>query len=203
MAEFQRKKEKKHQEVKLNWKQNLVLYIHDLLYMVVVIFVVFLLIFRVIVVSGSSMYDTLIDGDYLLLVSNLFYKEPEAEDIIVVSKASFDEGAPIIKRVIATEGQTVDIDFEAGIVYVDGDALEESYVHTPTNVQEGLEFPVTVAENCVFAMGDNRNKSRDSRDPSIGQIDKREILGKAIFLFLPATDEGQSGPDYDRIGAIK
>ena len=203
MAEFQRKKEKKRQEVKLNWKQNLVLYIHDLLYMVVVIFVVFLLIFRVIVVSGSSMYDTLIDGDYLLLVSNLFYKDPEAEDIIVVSKESFDDGAPIIKRVIATEGQTVDIDFEAGIVYVDGDALEESYVHTPTNVQEGMEFPVTVAENCVFAMGDNRNKSRDSRDPSIGQIDKREILGKAIFLFLPATDEGQSGPDYDRIGAIK
>jgi len=203
VAEFQRKKEKKHQEIKLNWKHNLVLYIHDLLYMVVVIFVVFLLIFRVIVVSGSSMYDTLIDGDYLLLVSNLFYKEPEAEDIIVVSKASFDDGAPIIKRVIATEGQTVDIDFEAGIVYVDGEALEESYVHTPTNVQEGMEFPVTVAENCVFAMGDNRNKSRDSRDSSIGQIDKREILGKAIFLFLPATDEGQSGPDYDRIGAIK
>ena len=96
----------------LDWKQNIVQYLHDLLYMVVTIFVVFLLVFRVIVVSGSSMYDTLIDGDYLLLVSNLFYREPQAKDIIVVSKEAFDDGAPIIKRVIATEGQTVDIDFD-------------------------------------------------------------------------------------------
>ena len=99
-----------------DWKQNIVLYMHDLLYMVVTIFVVFLLVFRVIVVSGSSMYDTLIDGDYLLLLSNLFYREPQAQDIIVVSKEAFDDGAPIIKRVIATEGQTVDINFDAGIV---------------------------------------------------------------------------------------
>ena len=186
-----------------DWKQNIVLYMHDLLYMVVTIFVVFLLVFRVIVVSGSSMYDTLIDGDYLLLLSNLFYREPQAQDIIVVSKEAFDDGAPIIKRVIATEGQTVDIDFDAGIVYVDGQALEEPYTHTPTNVDEGMVFPLTVEEDCVFAMGDNRNRSRDSRDPTIGQIDKREILGKAIFLFLPATDEGRSGPEFDRIGVIK
>ena len=186
-----------------DWKQNIVLYMHDLLYMVVTIFVVFLLVFRVIVVSGSSMYDTLIDGDYLLLLSNLFYREPQAQDIIVVSKEAFDDGAPIIKRVIATEGQTVDIDFDAGIVYVDGQALEEPYTHTPTNVDEGMVFPLTVEEDCVFAMGDNRNRSRDSRDPTIGQIDKREILGKAIFLFLPATDEGHSGPEFDRIGVIK
>ena len=197
------KKETRQQDSRKDWKQNLVLYLHDLLYMIVAIFIVFLLIFRVIVVSGSSMYDTLIDGDYLLLISNLFYRDPQKQDIIVVSKKSFDEGAPIIKRVIATEGQTVDIDFDAGIVYVDGQALEEPYTHTPTNVEEGMTFPLTVEENCVFAMGDNRNRSRDSRDPSIGQIDKREILGKAVFLFLPATDEGYSGPDYDRIGAIK
>lgn len=194
---------REHKEKKLNWKQNIVLYMHDLLYMMVTIFVLFLLIFRVIVVSGSSMYDTLLDGDYLLLVSNLFYRDPQQQDIIVVSKESFDNGAPIIKRVIATEGQTVDIDFQAGIVYVDGQPLDEPYAHTPTNVAEGMLFPLTVEKDCVFAMGDNRNGSRDSRDPIIGQIDKREILGKAIFLFLPATDEGHSGPDYNRIGAIK
>ena len=196
-------KKSRQKEQALNWKQNLVLYLHDLLYMTVATFIVFLVVFRVIVVSGSSMYDTLINGDYLLLVSNLFYPQPQAQDIIVVSKESYDNGAPIIKRVIATEGQTVDIDFDAGIVYVDGQALEEPYTHTPTNVQEGMTFPLTVEENCVFAMGDNRNRSLDSRDPSIGQIDKREILGKAIFLFLPAVDEGHAGPDYDRIGAIK
>ena len=199
--ETQKRREKK--EEKLSWDKNVVLYMHDLLYMLIAIIVVFLIVFRVIVVSGSSMYSTLIDGDYLLLVSNLFYGDPEYGDIIVASKQSFDNGAPIIKRVIATEGQMVDIDFEQGIVYVDGIALQEPYTYTPTNVEEGMSFPLVVEENCVFAMGDNRNRSRDSRSPEIGLIDEREILGKAIYLFLPGTDEGHSGPDFDRMGAIK
>lgn len=198
-----KKQEKKVNEEHPGWKKSVVLYLHDLLYMLVAIMIMFLLVFRVIVVSGSSMYSTLIDGDYLLLVSNLFYQEPRRGDIIVAAKKSFDNGAPIIKRVIATEGETVDIDFDMGIVYVDGVALEEPYTYTPTNVDEGMRFPLTVEENCVFAMGDNRNRSKDSRNPEIGQIDKREILGKALYLFMPGTDEGHAGPDYDRIGAIK
>lgn len=198
-----KKQEKKVNEEHPGWKKSVVLYLHDLLYMLVAIMIMFLLVFRVIVVSGSSMYSTLIDGDYLLLVSNLFYQEPRRGDIIVAAKKSFDDGAPIIKRVIATEGETVDIDFDMGIVYVDGVALEEPYTYTPTNVDEGMRFPLTVEENCVFAMGDNRNRSKDSRNPDIGQIDKREILGKALYLFMPGTDEGHAGPDYDRIGAIK
>ena len=202
MAEKNVRNRKKKEE-KMGWQKTVVLYMHDLLYMLVTMMILFLLVFRVIVVSGSSMYNTLIDGDYLLLISNLFYQDPEYGDIIVASKESFDDGAPIIKRVIATEGQTVDIDFEAGIVYVDGEALQEDYTYTPTNMDEGMQFPLTVDENCVFAMGDNRNRSRDSRSPDIGQIDKREILGKAIYLFLPGTDEGHRGPDYERMGAIK
>ena len=198
-----KKQEKKVNEEHPGWKKSVVLYLHDLLYMLVAIMIMFLLVFRVIVVSGSSMYSTLIDGDYLLLVSNLFYQEPRRGDIIVAAKKSFDDGAPIIKRVIATEGETVDIDFDMGIVYVDGVALEEPYTYTPTNVDEGMRFPLTVEENCVFAMGDNRNRSKDSRNPEIGQIDKREILGKALYLFMPGTDEDHAGPDYDRIGAIK
>ena len=188
---------------KQDWKKTVVLYMHDILMMLVTMMVVFLLVFRVIVVSGSSMYNTLIDGDYLLLVSNLFYQKQEYGDVIVVSKESFDNGIPIIKRVIATEGQTVDIDFEQGIVYVDGVALEEDYTYTPTNISEGMDFPLTVEPDCVFAMGDNRNGSLDSRCPEIGQIDRREILGKALFLFFPATDRGQTGPDFTRIGAIR
>ena len=192
-------------EEDLDWKQNVALYIHDLIYLLAAIILIFLLLFRVIVVSGSSMYNTLIDGDYLLLVGNLFYKNPEYGDIVVASKDSFDNGSPIIKRVIATEGQTVDIDFEQGIVYVDGEALQEDYAHTPTNVEEGMQFPLVVEEGCVFVMGDNRNKSKDSRNPEIGLIDTREILGKAVFLFLPASDpkNGQYEPDYSRIGVIK
>ena len=198
-----KRQESKVKEEQPGWKKSVVLYLHDLLYMLVAIMILFLLVFRVIVVSGSSMYSTLIDGDYLLLVSNLFYQEPQRGDIIVAAKHSFDDGSPIIKRVIATEGETVDIDFDMGVVYVDGIALEEPYTYTPTNVEEGMVFPLTVEENCIFAMGDNRNKSKDSRSPEIGQIDKREILGKALFLFMPGTDVGHSGPDYDRIGAMK
>ena len=143
------------------------------------------------------------DLDYLLLVGNLFYRDPKAGDIIVASKDSFDHGAPIIKRVIATEGQTVDIDFEQGIVYVDGQALEEDYTNTPTNLREGMTFPLTVEENCVFAMGDNRNDSKDSRSLEIGQIDRREILGKAVLLILPGMDKITDVRDFSRIGAVK
>ena len=198
-------KDAKKKEEQLNWKQSLLLYIHDLVYLSAAVILVFLLLFRVIVVSGDSMYNTLVDGDYLLLVSNLLYRNPQHGDVIVASKDSFDNGSPIIKRVIATEGQTVDIDFEAGIVYVDGIALQEEYTYTPTNVKEGVQFPVTVAEGCIFVMGDNRNGSKDSRNPEIGMVDKREVLGKAVLLFLPAvdTDSGANRPDYDRIGVIK
>lgn len=186
----------------LTWKQNMVLYLHDLVIYVSVILLVFLLLFRIIVVTGDSMYSTLWDGDYLLLMSNLLYPDPEAGDIVVVSKQSYDDGAPIVKRVIATEGQIVDIDFENGIVYVDGLPIEEEYINTPTNRQEGMSFPLIVEKGCYFVMGDNRNNSRDSRSPDIGQIDKREILGKAIFLMLPGTDGGLRQRDFSRIGAI-
>ena len=185
------------------WKKSVVLYLHDLLYMLVVILLVFLLFFRVIVVSGDSMYSTLLDGDYLLLLGNLFYQEPERNDIVVISKKSFDNGKPIVKRVIATEGQTVDIDFENAVVYVDGVALDEPYINSPTTFNEGMLFPLTVAENCIFVLGDNRGVSRDSRDPVIGQIDRREVLGKAIFLMLPGTSHGNLNRDIGRMGVIK
>ena len=192
---------KKKEEI-LTWKQNMVLYLHDLVIYVSVILLVFLLLFRIIVVTGDSMYSTLWDGDYLLLMSNLLYPDPEAGDIVVVSKQSYDDGAPIVKRVIATEGQIVDIDFENGIVYVDGLPIEEEYINTPTNRQEGMSFPLIVEKGCYFVMGDNRNNSRDSRSPDIGQIDRREILGKAILLMLPGTDGGLRQRDFSRIGAI-
>ena len=189
-------------EEKLTWKQNMVLYLHDLVIYVSVILLVFLLLFRIIVVTGDSMYSTLWDAVYLLLLSNLLHPDPEAGDIVVVSKQPYDDGAPIVKRVIATEGQIVDIDFENGIVYVDGLPIEEEYINTPTNRQEGMSFPLIVEKGCYFVMGDNRNNSRDSRSPDIGQIDRREILGKAIFLMLPGTDGGLRQRDYSRIGVI-
>lgn len=187
----------------LNWKQNIVMYLHDLVYLLVALMIVFLLVFRLIVVSGDSMYSTLVDGDYLLLLSNVFYREPEHGDIVVISKQTFDDGAPIVKRVIAKEGQIVDIDFQHGIVYVDGLPLEEAYINSLTTVHEGIDFPVIVEEGCIFVLGDNRIVSKDSRSPQIGFVDKREVLGKAIFLLLPGTNHGFSQQDFSRIGVIK
>ena len=187
----------------MDWKKSVLFYLHDLIYMLMAILLVFLLLFRVIVVSGDSMYSTLLDGDYLLLLGNLFYQEPEQGDIVVISKQAFDNGKPIVKRVIATEGQTVDI-YE-GTVYVDGIPLEEDYIHSPTYPygSGGTGFPLTVADNCIFVLGDNRGVSRDSRDPVIGQIDRREVLGKAVFLMLPGTSHGNLPMDTGRIGVIK
>lgn len=193
----------KQEKEKLTWQQSLTLYIHDLIYMLAVVMVVFLLVFRIIVVTGSSMKQTLIDGDYLLLLSNTFYREPQRGDIVVISKKSFDDGKPIVKRVIATQGQTVDIDFDAGIVYVDGIPQQEPYINTPTYLNEGTQFPLTVEEGCIFVLGDNRGVSRDSRDPVIGQIDKREVLGKALYLLFPGTDGGEQPQDFSRTGAIQ
>ena len=186
-----------------DWKKSVVMYLHDLIYMLTTILLVFLLFFRLIVVSGDSMYSTLLDGDYLLLLGNLFYQEPEQGDIIVISKQAFDNGKPIVKRVIATEGQTVDI--LDGTVYVDGIPLEEDYINSPTYPYggSGTQFPLIVEENCIFALGDNRGVSRDSRDPMIGQIDKREILGKAILLMIPGTSHGDLPQDMGRIGVIE
>jgi len=198
-----KKNNKSKSEEKGNWKKDLKMYLHDLVMYVSVILVVFLLLFRIIVVSGDSMYSSLLDGDYLLLISNTFYHEPKQGDVIVISKNTYDNGAPIVKRVIAVEGQIVDIDFDLGIVYVDGLPLDEPYVNTPTNRAEGVAFPLLVEEGCCFVLGDNRNDSKDSRHPDIGLVDRREILGKAVLLVCPGTDDGMVPRDFGRIGAIK
>ncbi len=189
-------------------REQVVQTLHDIAVCLAVICILFLLIFRIVIVSGTSMNHTLLDGDYLLLVSSLFYREPQQGDIIVASKQSFEDGKPIVKRVIATEGQTVDIDFDNSIVYVDGVALEEDYVWSPTVNSGGVSFPLTVSDGCVFVMGDNRSNSRDSRFLEIGLIDTRQIIGKAIFLFLPGTNgtnaygEANEERDFSRIGVI-
>ena len=148
------------------------------------------------------MNSTLVDGDCLILVSGVLAGEPKCGDIIVASKDSYENGTPIIKRVIATEGQTVDIDFKTGTVYVDGKALKENYISTKTTNSEGLVFPITVEEGCIFVMGDNRAFSKDSRSPDIGLIDKREVIGKAVFLVFPGTNAAKQERDYNRIGVL-
>ena len=178
------------------------MYLHDLAYLLIIVTVGLCLCFRMVIVDGDSMYDTLVNGDYLLLINNIFYRDPKPGDIVVASKDSFRNGSPIVKRVIATEGQTVDIDFATGTVYVDGIALVEDYIYSPTTNPEGMRFPLVVDEGCLFVMGDNRSRSMDSRDPEIGLIDKREVLGKAILLVLPGNDDGHIQRDFSRFGVI-
>ena len=135
---------------KENWKKRLFKDAKDVLYMLAIFMLVYIFCFRTVVVVGDSMYDTLINGDRLLLVSNILYHQPERGDIIVASKKAFRDGECIIKRVIATEGLEVDIDFETGTVYVNGEALPEPYLHSPTVDPEGMVFPLTVPDGCLF-----------------------------------------------------
>lgn len=196
------KKKEKKEAPQLDWKQNVAMYLHDLVYMLLIVMILLMLFFRIIVVDGPSMQNTLQNGDYMLLVSNTIYHDFKKGDVVVVSKQAYDHGKPIVKRIIATEGQTVDIDFEKGYVYVDGIALEEPYISTPTMLREGASFPQTVEKGCVFVLGDNRMNSRDSRSPQIGQIDTRELLGKVLYVMFPGTGYG-TVRDYSRIGAVK
>lgn len=174
----------------------------DAVHIIAIILTVYMLVFRVVVVIGPSMYNTLIEGDRLLLVSSLVYNQPKQGDIVVCSKDRFDDGKLFVKRVIATEGQKVDINFETGVVMIDDKVLDEPYLYSETLRDEGVEFPVYVGEGQVFVMGDNRQRSTDSRSPSIGLIDEREILGKAIFLISPGNDGENEKADWSRIGWI-
>ena len=165
---------------------------------VISVVIIFTLFFRVATIDGPSMKETLHHGDKVIITN--FAYTPKNGDIVVISRnynnSIEDVNAsqmPIIKRVIATEGQTVDINFEKGIVYVDGKALDEPYTSSPTTRQFDVEFPITVSPGCIFVLGDNRNDSLDSRDSSIGldgMIDERYVLGKAIYRIFPFDDFG-------------
>ncbi len=152
---------------------------------------IFLFLGRTVGVVGGSMENTLHEGERLI-ISDLFYT-PENGDIIVLRQESF-RNEPIVKRVIATEGQTVDIDFETCTVIVDGVALDEPYTKEYGNYvyydDQDFDGEITVPEGCVFVMGDNRNGSTDSRTESIGCVDARKILGKVIFRISPLDKIG-------------
>ena len=168
---------------------------------VLTVVLVFTFLTRLIGVDGHSMVPTLQNGDRLLVLRSLLDSDYEYGDSVVLREESFLE-EPIVKRVIATKGQTVDIDFEAGVVYVDGEALDEPYINEPTYMEEGTEFPLTVPEGCIFVMGDNRNHSSDSRDSRLGTVDTRCVLGKAVFLAFPGADDVTGKREFGRIGLI-
>ena len=149
---------------------------------VAVIAIVFTFVTRVLVVSGASMNPTLNNGDTVAISS--LKRSFDYGDIVIVAQPNAMHKT-LIKRVIAVGGQTVDIDTEKGVVYVAGKALDEKYTLEPTYSRGNIEFPATVPEGMLFVMGDNRTVSFDSRSPSIGFVDKSEILGRVVFKTKP------------------
>ena len=159
---------------------------------------IFMHCFRIVNVDGLSMYPTLYHTDKII-TSNLFYS-PEAGDIVVVQTDTYGP-EPLVKRIIATGGQTIDIDFDEGIVYVDGVALDEPYINSPTMEQEDFEGPLTIPDGYLFLMGDNRNRSTDSRSDMVGLVDERCVIGKVYFILVPGADES-GHRDWSRIGSM-
>ena len=177
-------------------------WLQTLICVVVAVVVLFTFVGRLSRVEGESMRETLQDKDLLVVLNSTLCGGYEAGDIVIIRREDFNGGAPIVKRVIATEGQTVDIDFVTGVVYVDGQAQEEPYVREPTWVEEGTEFPLTVPAGCVFLMGDNRNESEDSRSSDLGPVDTRCILGRAVFLALPGATASLGEREWSRTGIL-
>jgi len=169
-----------------------------------IVTLVFTYIFRTTTVLGSSMSNTLFEGDRLIVTS--WYKKPVQGDIVVIKAdhaTTLDRegniveskgiGGYIVKRIIAKEGQSVDIDFERGIVSVDGKNLDESYTNGLTHRDDGAftgSYPVTVPEGYVFVLGDNRTESEDSRSYRLGFVSEGDIEGKVVFRFSPLKSFG-------------
>lgn len=163
--------------------------VRTLVTVLAVLILLFTFVMRIIVVSGPSMENTLHNGD-AMLVWSLGYT-PQQGDVVVLTKRSYQEDS-IVKRVIATGGQRVDIDYETGTVYVDGIPLEEDYIKEPMQVPSYGEQVnhVIVPEGCLFVMGDNRNQSADSRYLEIGIVDERCVIGRVVMVIYPFSNFG-------------
>jgi len=163
-----------------------------------VVFILFCFIFRICVVDGNSMNETLIDNEKLL-VSDLF-GSPERGDIVVFHETDYFK-EPLVKRVIATENEWIDIeklsDGTLAVTIYDENMenpvlLDESYA----TYKEGpgyssySRYPRQVPEGCIFVMGDNRNNSSDSRSDAVGMVDERRVLGKVLLRLLPLSKFG-------------
>lgn len=184
--------------------------LHDFVYVLAAITLVFVFFARLTGVHGSSMYPTLVGaqedasmkGDFLVLQSNVISTDYRQGDIVVACVPTFEQGKPLVKRVIATAGQTVDMHYDSEdggfYVYVDGEKLDEPYINGEMveTLYQTIRFPAKVPENCYFLMGDNRNNSNDSRNPKIGMVNRQYIVGKSLFIVVP-------GVDYDNGSGVR
>ena len=147
-------------------------------------------------IYGSSMTPTLSEGDIVVCFKTSDIKRGDLVAFYLGNKL-------LVKRCVAMPGQTVDIDFTLGRVFVDGELLQEDYVNDLTYLDEGTQFPLTLGEGELFLMGDNRNRSSDSRDERLGAVDERLIIGKAVLLVFPGRDSLTDKRDFSRLGSLK
>jgi signal peptidase I len=161
---------------------------------------VFVFVGRLNGIEGPSMMQTLQDGDRVIL-SDLFYT-PKDGDIVFIKTVAYGD-TPIVKRVIATAGQTINIDFANGTVSRDGEVLKEDYTNTPTNIPEDFQGPLTIPDGYVFVMGDNRNNSEDSRSSAVGLVDTRQIIGRVLFVVIPGKSLDSGVRSWSRIGLVR
>lgn len=171
-------------------KLNLYFWLQALILALVSLILLFTFVGRAIAVDGESMLPTLKDKD-MMIVRGIGYK-PRQGDVVVLTKNSFRDGkSPIVKRVIATGGQTVDINYSENAVYVDGVKLDEPYLGEPMIYPDGDSAThIEVPEGSICVLGDNRNNSTDSRRAVIGTVDERCVLGQAVMVVFPVGDFG-------------
>jgi signal peptidase I len=167
--------EEKHGREALEWYESLI-------FGVTVIVLAFSFVFRITLVNGQSMEPTLQNQDRLIVWAAGY--TPQRGDVVILD-GYIDYGKPLVKRIIAVAGDTVNIDFTTGAVSVNGTVLDEPYIAETTQVSGDVTFPLTVPAGRVFVMGDNRNASTDSRFSTVGCLDEKDILGKAVFRLLP------------------
>lgn len=185
-----------------DWRQSLFEWLQLLSIVLVVIVSLFTFVVSVVGVDGSSMYPTLHHRD-LMLVQRIAYT-PRQGDVVVLRKDNTFDNQALVKRVIATGGQSVYIDYEANTITVDGQLLEEPYLNYEFDAVYGDDFMAervdldlqyanqefTVPEGCVFVCGDNRNHSSDSRVADLGMVDERYVIGRVLVVFFPFSHFG-------------
>ena len=172
-----------------NWKKEALDWVTSIAVALIIALLIRIFVFTIVRVDGPSMNPTLTHND-TLFTSRLMYT-PKVGDIIIFRPPASPK-TPYVKRVIATEGQTVDIDPLTGTVTVDGKAYDEPYIAEPIQPSRmgDMEYPFTVPEGTVFVLGDNRNNSHDSRDSDVGAVPVKNIIGKAQFRLLPLSTFG-------------
>lgn len=181
-------KKKKRKDSPSGFMNGLFDWVSAFLFALVVVVLIMTFCFRLVDVDGSSMLETLQDGNKVIVIG-LNY-EPQIGDIVVISHGAELDKA-LVKRVIAVGGQTVDINSETGEVIVDGVVLDEPYINGKTVAEGDMEFPLQVTEGCVFVLGDNRPISKDSRYADVGLIENENIIGKVRFRIYPFDEFGK------------